>query len=528
MFPVIEKIYLWFVILLSMVSLIGIYLGIMKLIIVSVVVIVFVVAILLSFFLVREYHGYEIKQIKHANILYGILALFGLILLYPMAFSMIFPSACSDMQFGALATRTIAYNHGFVASFYVLYDYHNMTNALPAMIYLFYGNSYQIHSVIGWFLEIMVVFSIFIVAKEFFSEKVAILSTFIAAFSIVNIWIMDQGYIPQLFGTVFFMSSIYLYMKKSKVLLFFSNIGLFSYPHFFIIYMLFLFLESWRGRNFKSNFLIPLLSIVVLLPHILGIVSNFTLDIELKNILLTKGGILVPPIIAFLVYTFAVYGLYLLVKQRNISFLNIIFAVFSLLFFIAFVFGLNYFLKFTIISFYQLYFIVKILYLALIPLSIVAAVGISNMLGKKNRRYSILIIMALIIHFMYFLSYSFIDRERGNFKPEMYDAMEVLNHLPGEFNIGFDECLMDNKWVQKFPYNSLIDAEKEYVRCSREEAYTISRFNWVKPDGPVVNSRNESIVSFGIDDADYFVTDCRVLDKPLFYDKNGFRVYVLR
>ncbi len=529
MFRVIEKVYLWFVILISVLSLIGVYLGIMKLIIVSVVAPFVVVTMLISYFLIRTYHGYEIKQIKHGNILYGILVLFGLILLYPMAFSMIFPSACSDLQFGALATRYISYNHGFVMPHYdVFYDYHNLTNALPAMIYLFYGNSYQIHSVIGWFMEIMIVFSVFIVAKEFFSEKVALLSTFIAAFSIVNIWIMDQGYIPQLFGTVFFMSSIYLYMKKSRVLLFLSNVGLFTYPHFFIIYLIFLFFESLRDRNFKYNFLIPFLSLLVLLPHIFGMVSNFALEVELKSILLTKGGILVPPLIALVVYIFAAKGLYLIVKQRNMTFLNILIAVFSVPFFIAVVFALNYFLRFTIVSHYQMYFIVKIFYLALIPLSVAAAVGISNILSKKSHLYPILVIMILMFHFVYFLGYSYIDRDRGNFEPEMYYAMEALNRLPGEFKIGFDECLMDNNWIQKFPYNSLIDAEKEYAHCSRNEVYCLSRFNWVTPDGPIVNSKNESIVSFDMEDVDYFVTDCRVLDKPLFYDKNGFKIYVLR
>lgn len=540
-----ERIYAWFVAFFAALSVFGLYLGFGNMIYVHTALAAIVLAAGVAFYAAMNYGINGIVNVttekaqaeKYRIHIIVLLAAFGIALFYPMAESLVFPNACSDMEFHSLAARFIAVTHGFVVlNLGVLYDNHNLFNVVPAMFYLFHQNIYRILSVLGWIFSIMIAYSVYLVSRTLFNEKIALVSAFISAFSITNLWIMDQGYIPQLYGTMFFFACTYFFMTKRNMHLFLAGAGLMSYPHFFLAFMIFLFLEALPIRNFKENFKLPILSMLLVAPHIFGIVSNFLLDYEFKNFLLIKGGIMTPPLWSLAAFAFAIPGIFALFKDlrgRNRTLFNLAFGVSAVPAFILAVLAVNYFVRFTLVNIYQLYIIVKMFYLALNVIGIIAAVGVFYLMsatkGKGLRTYAALALVAsvMIFHFAYFANYAYIDRERGNFNPAVYDAVAALNKIHGEFKVGIDGCMLANNWMQSFPYNSFYDVPNDYMACPQREINSTFRPDWVKADGPTVNSRNESVVLVGKEGADYFVTDCSSVDAPIFYEKGGIKVYKL-
>jgi len=144
--------------------------------------------------------------------------------------------------------------------------YHYLISPLIFLV----GNSYVDYKIASVIIGGVAVYFIYLMAKGFAGEKIALLTALISSISFWTIvWARvgnSQIVIPLLVALIFYFLQRYLKMGKIKDLFwvsFFSGLGLFTYPQTFVFPLLLLFWlfvrKKFRGISISLIFLIPFL-----------------------------------------------------------------------------------------------------------------------------------------------------------------------------------------------------------------------------------------------------------------------------
>jgi len=524
---------MFFVAFFALMSFFGLGLGYSGLIYPVVSAFSILVAFVVSFLLVRNI---KVKKLGHWMVLVFVLALFLVVSLVPMYPGFVYPHACSDMMNHVLSGRTIAMDHGFNITetyfpFVYKHGYPMQYSGLTAMFYSIVPDSYLINSLLPLFFEFLSLIALFFLARNLFGEKVGILSVFIYGFSVVQLWALEQGYFPQVMGRFFLISLLYLISSKKMnvYLIFLSTIALFSYPHCAIVYFLFLLFYFAYSKNYLL-FKIYFAGFLVIFFETVGLFAYY-LFTGGGTVGLIRGGILVPNVLSLLIFLFALPAFFEFLRGKPYRILRcFILAVLVMMLFLSFEFIVAVFLQGKSLSLVSLYTVVKYFYLLLFPLSVLAACGIR----KYCSRYPVFALFSLVLYVSYFAGYAFILPQKANFPYGFYDGVEELHTLNAseEFLVGVDESLLNNEWVQSFPYNSLVDLPDDYGACPRLEASKAFAFVWADRgywDGEwhALDSKGREVFNVGREHVDYFISE-NVLDKPVFYKSGSVFVYDMR
>lgn len=521
-----QKLYIQSICFFGLLSLIGIYIGYSKLIYPITSIGAIIISLLGSWVLTRKI---KTEEIKNSKLLAGFLILFFLILIYPALPALVFPHASGDFQNHARSVRVIAKQH----SLEFLKGEPQIYHAVGAMLYALFPYTYIINSALAILILLISAIGVFLISKTLYNEKVGLLATLIYSFSITNIFILEQGFFPQLLGQFFFISSIYLYMRENKIALVLSNIGLLSYPHYFGIYIIFLVLEFIKTKEWRS-FLIPLISVLVALPESYDIIAGrikFLTQYSLIRItLLARGGILTPTLFSLFILLFSMIGLYHAIKKEQNRIINMNLSVFSLMIIIVLAFS-YWVLRGYTKDLHHLYMFAKMYYLLIFPLSVAGAVG-ANFLVEKRKFF---VLSLLTFHILYFAGYSFLVLpQKASFPGEAYIIFEKMDTLPGEFKIGIDPALGTNVgWEPKFPYKSLIDLPSPaYTDINKGELNRALQFHWANYTFTnkgviVINSKGEEIIKYTLEGVNYYIT-AKNLDKPMIFKEGEIKVYRMR
>jgi hypothetical protein len=516
----------------ALLSIFGIYLGYWGLIYPS----TGFLAVLVSLILAYRLSAGKGTKVENRGPLLGLLTVFLLVLAILSLPYLIFPHGAGDFANHATSVRITAKNHQLVTTvaspeYLVVFPhvYPNIYYAVASTLYSLYPHTYVVTSVFAIILELLSLIGLFLIAKTLFDERIALLSTFISGFAITNLFVLEQGFFPYIIGQFFFIASVYSYLVKDKKLMILSNAGLFSYPHAFGIYLVFLTLETLKTREWK-NFIIPVVSLCIIAPETIGFVwerifvksQASTLIEPFRGSLLVRGGILTPTLFSLVIFVFAVLGFYKERKNRGlINFnLSIVFLIGATL--VAF--GYDYLMGYTK-DLHLLYMAPKLFYLLVFPLSIAAAVGLSII-----RRKDILLII-LALYGVYFAGYAFmVLPTKASFSGEFYEVAEKLDTMPGEFKVGVDPELGTNVgWKARFPYKSLIDLPDEGYTLDTVELNRALHFHWASrirtKDGPlVVDSKGELVVGYSSEGVTYYITS-KSLDRPVVFKEGQIKVY---
>ena len=531
----IEKLFVFFVAFFALLSFFGVWLGYSGLIYPVTSAFSIIVSLVVSFLLVRRM---RFKKVKHEKKLVFLLLLFLSVTIYPALPYFVFPHNCSDMYNHARSVRIVSLNHGFDIPlnfpYLFAHNYPQMYYGVVSQFYSLFGYTYVLNTVIPIFFELMSIVGLFFVARKLFDEKVALISVFIASFLITNLWHLEQGYFPQLMAQMFLVSGFYFYLVKNKRFLLLSMVGLLSYPHYFAVILGFLVLEFLKFRKWII-FVYPLIAMILVLPESLGLFTFWLDNIErIGYLFLIRGGVFVPNIFALLIFLFSVYGFFVLCKRRRVEqasnlLFNLMLPIVLLMIATSATFMLNYvFSLFELRQVHQLYTAVKMFYLFLLPLSIVAAYGV----WKLKHKFFYVVIFLLGVHFLYYAGYSYVLPAHANYGQGFYFVTESLNDVSGEFKVRLDDSVFSKNVSCKdgFLYRSFFDNPDEGCgHCGYIEIGRIFQFPWTSyrvVNGTFVtfDSKNESVVVYGDESADYVVTE-EILDLGVVGSFAGFYLY---
>lgn len=516
-----EKFFLWFVSFFGILSIFGIYLGYSHLIYAEVSMVVIVLSAVISYFLVRNNKSYKVRYSR--GIILILLILLGLDVYVSLPY-MVYPHSYVDFGLNVAQGRMIAQSHGFPSFSHV---YPNISYGVFAIFNSIILHAYSVSSIIAIVMQIMTAFGIFFIGKELFDEKTGLIALFLYGFSLVNIMLLEQGYLTQNFATFFFVSSMYLAIMCPKnrsylVPLVLSLVGLLSYPHYFAIMFISIIVY------FRKLGVYLLAAIVVSLPEISGIVLHYlTHTAILLNSFVMFGGILVPNLFVLSVFVFAFFGYLKSFSNRN--------SVNLRLFTNMIVFGIFIFTLFFIVNFFlfprfstfeknilQLYTVVKLLYLLFVPVSLFAALELKRFAGKRSG----IVIVFLIIYSCFFAGYLLILPEKSNLPPEMYFISEPLGVLIRDNAVGFDGCMLQRSWVQPMIYDTLYGRPDNYTEFSLAEFGFLLQTQWAYNEVEDNSRTVEAIkLNFSRIDVDYFVTTCSRLDENVYYSLGSLAVY---
>lgn len=471
--------------------------------------------------------------------------------------SLVFPFTTSDFMNHAMFVKNTVNDSGSDLFLELLSDpvlflgeldyYMASYTSLGAVFYHLIKNTYIVNTLLPFFFHVLILLLVFLTTKELFNnEKLALLSSFIYGFSLITFLFFVGGFFPQIMGLFFFIASVYCYLINKKKLLILSNIGLISYPPLFVIFFLFLVLEFLNKKE-KHFFYYPIIALLALLPEVVLLFFG-----QAKVLIghLHRGGITTPNPFSWPIFLFAIIGFFLLFKNKNTNkahrvLWNITLAIAAMVASVFVRFIINLFLQMQEIQIHQLYMAVKYFYLLIIPLSIIAAVGIFWILRKykSNAQYYkiALAIVAIIVgyHFFYGFNYALIINQNQVFPAEFYSIAEKLDDLEPKFTVGIDECFLESPefTIFNFPYYNFIDnpAENESENLARYAVIGRAlNFHWThsKSTGKgyleIVDAEGNLVIKYAEKNVNYFITDCSILDKPVFIQEGNIRVYQLK
>lgn len=572
------KIYLFLIAFLSIAMVFGVYLGYTLNFNVITAGLSLALSLIFSFLIVNhtsqkypEIITVKFESQKNKFLLAGILLLFIILNLWMVLPAFVVPNSCSDLMNHSTATRVDAKLGHFTSgaldepTFIPLVFIHSFPQGLYAVssqLYLIFNiSSYSVLTILGILLELLLIIGIFIISKKHFSESVAVISAFICAFTITNLWILEAGYLPQLFGTVFFIAGIYFFFERNFLLKVLSVIGLIAYFPFFLVFILFIILVSISKESLKENLIQLLFPIatasIIVFPEVLGLVTKWFITSP-QYLLVVRGGIPVPNPFEWLIFifggipTFAYLSHRLLKKQINedlftVSKFHYIFhAILALLFVMGAVvlyFLINYFI-FSLVpqkQITQVYMAVKLFYLLLVILSIPAALGIQTFLQKYNRfSAKVLVAGVLAFHLVLFATYIPHIQLNESFPPEFYSIAEKIDSLPPEFFLGVDQEFVKTSqfYFPGFFHKSFFDwfeapSSQIVSYCRKFQIGRALNFWWAnyelgENEIIITNDAGEKVLKIGMEDVDYYLTQEQSHPYPVVFREGSLVLYQLR
>ena len=511
--------FLWFVSFFGMLSIFGIVLGYLHLIYVPISIFVIAFCAIGSYFIVRRIKRIEIKYSREiALIILGLLALD----VYVSLPYLIYPHSYVDFGLNVAQGRLITDTHGFPSFAHV---YPNIYYGVFAIFNSIVLHAYSVSSVIAIVMQVMTTFGVFLIGKEVFDEKVGLIASFLYGFSLVNILLLEQGYLTQNFATFFFVSSMYLVILCAKnkgyaIPLILSLVALLSYPHYFAIMFVAILVY------FKSSFKYVLVTIALLSVEIFGLVLKYIANLQgITDSLVMFGGIIVPNVFALSVFLVALFGFLRIIKERK--YYNITAFVYVISFFIGMLLALflvnNYIYTWRDPNIRQLYMVVKLSYLLFVPACIIAAF----LIRMHITRHSTIIMTFAIVYFTFFANYSLILDQKNNLPSELYFASEYLIPLYHNNSIGFDRGLLQTTWKQPKIYETLYGQEDDYTKFSERELNYLLQSSWIKKENHYRNSKNTNI-TYAKDNIDFYVTFLDDCDNNIYYSVGRINIYDMR
>ncbi len=515
----VEKFFLWFVSFFGLLSVFGIALGYLHLIYAHVCFFVIVFSAVCSFFVVKRVKGVKIRYSRQLALI-----LLGLFLLdvYVSLPYMIYPHSYVDFGLNVAQGRLVTQTHGF-PSFVHLYP--NVYYGIFAIFNSLVLHAYTVSSVIAIIMQVMTAFAVFLLGRAVFDEKVGLVASFLYGFSLVNIILLEQGYLTQSFATFFFVSSMYFVIMCSKsrayaVPLVLSLVGLVSYPHYFAI--MFIAILVYFRRVLKYL----LAALLLLFPEILGMVVYYATHTKvLTYAFVMSGGILVPNLFVLSVFLLAFFGFLDVVKKKKDSdvvyFMYVIGGVIAL-FLVIFLVN-KYVYTWRVSSVTQLYIVIKLMYLLFVPVSLIAAVFVRGCIFRHSK----IVLLFAVLYFAFFANYSLMLDQKNNLPDELYFSSEFLSQLYQNNSVGFDGNMLQHTWVQPIIYDSLYGMPDNYTMFSEWELGFLLQSDWGRNEKTGTSRAGSGIlVSYTDEGVDYFVTmNDDYLDKDVYYSIGGFRVY---
>ncbi len=549
----IKKVFTGFVSFLAIFSLIALWLGYLGMIYSYTTVANILISGIITGFILKKTKKETITP-KTQTIFALIIGVFVLLFLYVIFPNFIFPVTASDLMNHSKHTRLTSANHnivteenGFLSAeesfpFNLDHSYPQNYYATTSSIHSIIGNAYMINTILPILLLIFTTIGVFLFAKKFYNEKTAIISSFIFAFTITSLWVLLAGHLPQVFTMLFLISGFYFYSTKEKKPYFLSLIGLTAYPHAFLIFTIFLAFNFLKQKNFKI-FILPFLALLSVIPQVFGLAIHYATYIAEGGLI--RGGIFTPNPFSLAVFLLAIPGIIYIFKnkkQENNSKLLLFFGAFALMIFSVFArFFLNMFTNNFPVQIHQLYMSVKYFYLAIVPLSIIAAIGFTqisekiNTMKKPVKTIATLLVFGLLFwHFIYFTGYTPVIKNQPTFPVGFYSIGEKINSLPGEFVLGIDECFtkLPKYDYQPFPYNSFFDVPDSGENRSRLIQFPkIFQFSWAanfkyeNGQRKIFDNKGKEVLKYSQKDADYFLTNCSELNEQILFQENGIKVY---
>ena len=517
-----HKFFLWFVSFFGMLSVFGIYLGYLHLISAQLSFFVIVFCGVGSYFVVRRVKGVKVRYLREIGLILLVLLLLDVYVSLPY---MIYPHSYVDFGLNVAQSRLVTQMQGFPSFSHV---YPNIYYGVFAIFNSIVLHAYSVSSVIAIVMQVMTAFGVFLIGREVFDEKAGLIASFLYGFSLVNVMLLEQGYLVQSFATFFFVSSMYLVIlcaknKGSALPLVLSLVALMSYPHYFAIMFLAILVY------FRGSLKYMMAALLVGSVEVVGLVLHYvTHESTLLNSFVMHGGILVPNLFVLCIFVFAVLGYFRLVSLGRavslIAFANavaFVISVFVLLFLVNyFIFSISTIAERTVL---QLYTPIKMLYLFFVPVSLLAAFQLRRF-AKNGWRFAIVF---FVLYFSFFAGYLLVLPEKNNLPSEVYYMSEYLTELNKGNALGFDECMLQDSWVQPWMYDTLYGRPDNYTVFSVAEFGFLLQSQLVEKAG-VDHSRggDGTSVSFAREDVDYFVTTCGdYLDVDVYYSLGNLRIY---
>jgi len=498
----------------------------------------------------------------------------------------IFPLTCSDVYNHARAIRIDAFAGGFEvlqssaqspSQIFAPHAYPIGFYALAVPLSFIFGDAYSIIT----FLELIIfallicgAYAVSILAG--FNRTASIIASFFTAFSITSLWILEQGFLPQLLGSLFLLGAVYFFMKKRKIPFILSSAGLIVYPPLFGLEIIFLILafvlpklcalctkkfryadilkiSSINSKDALIYFVLALASLILVFPEAISLILQYSsVSFAKDNLFLIRGGIFTPNLFGLLPFVLALAGLYFIFKEKvkkmkaqktNILFSPLIILILSSALasaIIVAVYVINILAHFSFkTELTALYQAVKFFYFLLIPAGIIAGFGFAKLISSKKLLPRVvagaLIAFMLIYFFCYFPIILSNDTEPAGY----YSVAAFTANLPIGSKLGIDNCLLISKdLTQPFPYQSLIDRPNAPGPnlCRQTEATRDFQFPWASyryENGRfrIYDDSNKEVLLLGdevnlnVPNIDYFLTDCRELNSPIVYQNLGVKLY---
>ena len=506
-----HKFFLWFISFFGMLSIFGIILGYLHLIYAPMSIFAIAFCAAGSYFIVKRTKKVEIKYSRYLILTLLVLAGINIYISLPY---LIYPHSYVDFGLNVAQGRLVTQTHGFPS---FVHSYPNIYNGVFAIFNSIILHAYTVSSLIAIIMQIMTVVAIFMVSKVVFDERVGLIASFLYGFSLINILLLEQGYLTQNFATFFFVSTMYLIITCSKgryyfIPLILSLAALMSYPHYFIIIFVTILVY------FKSLFKYLVVAGALLSVEILGLVLKNITNIQgMTDSLVMLGGIIVPNAILLSIFVFALFGVLGILKKKEYN------PIIPFVYVIGFFTGV--FLSLFLVNSYiytwrdpnirQLYIVIKLLYLSFIPGCIIAAFFIKTAMTRNFK----FIIIFMVLYFGFFTGYALMLDQKNNLPSELYYSSEFLSQLSPNNSIGFDKTMLQTTWRQPKLYDTLYGQEDNYTKFSVWELGFLLQSSWVKKGTHYRNSQNIP-VTFTKENVDYYVTN---FGNFTIYDMRGIK-----
>ncbi|MBI4214744.1 hypothetical protein HY546_02005 [archaeon] len=409
-----------------------------------------------------------------------------------------------------------------------------------ALIYTIIPNVFVVGSLLMITLHAFSALGVYLFTQPILGEKNAVFASVLYGFSITGFFMMEQAFLPQLFAQFFFISSLVFLIEKEKHVLFASNIGVASYLPYLGIYFVIAALFSLKHKKIWPLAILIAANFTIL-PELSRIFLNwvkvqsdptfFANDVPFRTTLLPKGGILTPPLVSLLPFVAALPGFYFAFRKRLHDLHILTFSVLLAMTASAAAFAYVYLAGYTT-DIRHLYLFVKLFYLLIFPLSVLAAAGFSTIFSKK---YSALLYAVLILYAGYGATYAiYALPAKANFGGGFYHLIEYVYSIQGRPTVSIDESLIGNAgWRQGFPFDSFVDVPDTGYNnggIAKVEALILLQHKLANTsirDFSLVDATGVELVKYSPQPADLHITDKKVEGMQLAAQFGVISLYAL-